>query len=503
MKARKIIVCCLLFSVIGWAQETRKVLFLGNSYTYVNNLPQTLSALATSAGDILLYDANLVGGYTLMDHYTSDVSRNKILSNSWDYIVLQEQSQRPAFPVPSAFMDGFFFLKDYIKQNQSCAQLTSFMTWGHKNGDVQNCAINPMVCSYDGMQNLLQQRYLEMSDLNQSEVTPVGVVWRYIKENYPDINLYHPDDSHPTVAGTYLAACCFYTSLFRKDPMLITDNYGLDAPTAEIIRSATKSLVFEHMADWYIGRYVPTSGFTHVIGEGFNQVRIFSFDASFYSSLLWDFGDGTTSTELVPTHSYANDGTYTIKQIVNKCYLGQNLESVTEQTVTFCPHTNTIFPNLLLCPETSGTVWTQPAESYQWLNDYGQPIPGATQQSLEVWAGYSYSVLTTVNGCTERSPQILVDSLAGGIGNPDDCTLGTGEIKKPEVLVWPNPAQNNITIETEHKIEQITIWNSLGQKVKATDDAEKIDISTLDTGIYLVVITGNSNKVLVSKFIKS
>ena len=234
----------LVFTKSMFSQQTRKVLFLGNSYTYVNNLPQIVSELATSTGDVLIYDSNLIGGYTLLDHSTNTISQNKILSNDWDYIVLQEQSQTPAFSVPLAFLNGFGVINSFINQNKPCAQITSFMTWGHQNGDTQNCPNNPSVCTYDSMQNLITARYIEFSDIFESEVTPVGVVWKYIRENYPSINLYQSDGSHPSLAGSYLAACCFYTSIFRKDPTLIANNYGLDANTAAIIRAATKSLVF-------------------------------------------------------------------------------------------------------------------------------------------------------------------------------------------------------------------------------------------------------------------
>jgi hypothetical protein len=270
----KIVFAFFAISCAVFSQETRKVLFLGNSYTYANELPQIVAALATNTGDVLIHDSNSIGGYTLQDHFDSTLSKNKILSDNWDYIVLQEQSQRPAFAVPLAFFNGFLELKGYIKQNKPCAQITSFMTWGYENGDTQNCATNPTVCTYIGMDNLIRDRYMEFSNVFESEVTPVGVVWRYIKENYPNINLYQSDGSHPSLAGSYLAACCFYTSIFRKDPTLITNNYGLDATTATIIRNATKSIVFDQMTDWYIGKYVPSSNFDYTIGNGLNEVII-------------------------------------------------------------------------------------------------------------------------------------------------------------------------------------------------------------------------------------
>lgn len=499
---RIIISLFLALSFTVFSQQTRKVLFLGNSYTYVNNLPQIVSELATNTGDVLLYDSNSIGGYTLEDHAASTVSQNKILSNDWDYIVLQEQSQRPSFPVPLAFFNGFGDLRSFINQNKPCAQITSFMTWGYLNGDAQNCATNPNVCTYTGMDNLIRERYMSFSNTLESEVTPVGVVWRNIKENYPNINLYQSDGSHPSLAGSYLAACCFYTSLFRKDPTLITNNYGLDATTASIIRNATKSILFDSMLDWYIGKYEPISNFSYKIGNGFNEVLCDSGSSVYQDAVLWDFGDGTTSTAANPTHSYAADGTYTIKLTAYKCFLYQNLESVIEKTVNFCSHTNTIYPNLILCPNETGTIWTQPADSYQWLDFFGNPIIGETNQSIQVTSG-EYSVLTTINGCTERSPQIIVDEYILLPG--EDCNLNNIDFNKNfNVTITPNPTQNILNIQSQEVIKKVFVYDALGKKVLVNQvSANILDVSNLSQGIYLIKVTGENDKTFTSKFIKN
>lgn len=496
-----VLVFLLGIKVVG-QNQTRKVLFLGNSYTYVNDLPQIVSQLATNTGDVLIYDSNLIGGYTLQDHYSSSVSLNKILSNDWDYIVLQEQSQRPSFPVASAFANAFFALKTHIKQNKPCAQVTSFMTWGHENGDIQNCPTNPAVCTYLGMQNLLTERYMDVSDVSESEVTPVGVVWKFIRENHPSINLYQSDGSHPSVAGSYLAACCFYTSLFRKNPALITDNYGLDVTTASILRNAVKTLVYDELQDWYIGKYVPYSNFTYAIGNGTNEIVINTNTSMYQDSYLWDFGDGATSTTALPTHSYAADGTYTIKLTTYKCYLGQNLQSIFERTVNFCSHTNTIFPdNLILCPDETDILWTQPADAYQWLDSLGNPIIGETNQSIQVPSG-EYSVLTTINGCTEMSPQVFVDEYILLPG--EDCNLNTIDFNKDfNVTIYPNPTQNILNINSEQIIKAISVYDLMGKKVNINQVSNsKVDVSNLAKGLYVLKIVSEKNDIKIMKFIK-
>src|SRR5215216_5701751 len=77
------------------AQTTRKILFLGNSYTGVNNLPQIVHDVALSVGDTLIFDSHTPGGFRLIDHSTDIISQNKIMTAGWNYVVLQGQSQEP------------------------------------------------------------------------------------------------------------------------------------------------------------------------------------------------------------------------------------------------------------------------------------------------------------------------------------------------------------------------------------------------------------------------
>ena len=88
----------LLISGIAFSQTEKKVCFLGNSYTASNNLPNLISNLAMADGNTLIEDRNTPGGYTLEGHSTNTTSLTKIAANDWDFVVLQDQSQRPSFP---------------------------------------------------------------------------------------------------------------------------------------------------------------------------------------------------------------------------------------------------------------------------------------------------------------------------------------------------------------------------------------------------------------------
>lgn len=251
----------LLFPVIAQAQVQQEinVLFLGNSYIATNNLPQLISQCAESINRTVTYASNTPGGHRFSDHLTNTTTRSLIAQGNWDFVVLQEQSQIPSFPPAQVEDQCFPFaaqLNDSILHYNDCAETVFYMTWGRENGDAQNCPNWPPVCTYEGMDDLLNERYRTMAENNQAILSPVGALWRSLRENHPEIELYSGDGSHPSVAGSYAAAVCFTSALFRIDPTEITYSAGLNGSTASLIREAAKEIVFDQLLEeWHIGEY--------------------------------------------------------------------------------------------------------------------------------------------------------------------------------------------------------------------------------------------------------
>jgi PKD repeat protein len=314
------LVVLVSYTVASAQGVTKRALFLGNSYTGVNNLPQMVANIATSMGDTFIYDSNTPGGYTFQGHSTNTTSLSKIEQGNWDYVVLQEQSQYPSFPNSQVEMSVFPYaalLDSLIHLHNPCAETVFYMTWGRKNGDAQNCGFWPPVCTYAGMDSLLNLRYRMMAEDNDAILSPVGAVWKYIRENYPSIELYQSDESHPSVAGTYAAACAFYSTLFRKDPTTISYSANLSASEAANIRTATKAIVYDNLLEWHIGEYDPMAGFNYSVQN--DMELTFTNTSVNATSFHWSFGDGSTSQEANPTHTYASSGTYTIQLTATKC----------------------------------------------------------------------------------------------------------------------------------------------------------------------------------------
>jgi len=243
----------LVFLVAVFTIQAQKynVLFIGNSYTSVNDLPQLVQKVAASAGDTITYTMHAPGGCTFQQHVSGAASLYQ--QGGWDYVVLQEQSQLPSFPYSQFQNECYPYaqqLCQFIRQYNPDAKIVFYMTWGRKNGDQNNCQYYQPLCTYEGMDSLLYARYMEMAEDNEAYVSPVGRVWHRIRDNYPEIELYQADESHPSMAGSYAAACSFYTMFFQKSPLNITEDCNVDANVANIIRQVAATQVYDSLDKW-------------------------------------------------------------------------------------------------------------------------------------------------------------------------------------------------------------------------------------------------------------
>ncbi|MBZ0205364.1 MAG: PKD domain-containing protein [Flavobacteriales bacterium] len=296
--------------------QTTQVLFIGNSYTSVNNLPELTRQLALSLGDTLVVSSSTPGGYTFQGHISNTATQNLIAQGGWDYVVLQEQSQLPSFPPGQVATECYPYASDLvngIRAHSPCADAVFYMTWGRENGDAQNCASWPPVCTYEGMQERLRTSYLQMAQDNNAECAPAGMAWKRVRDEYPAIDLYASDGSHPSVAGSYLVACTMYSIFLRTSTVGATFTSTLDPVTAATLQQVASSVVLDSLATWNIGVNDPVALPEHAdLGAG--QIA-FSENSVNSTSNFWDLGDGTSSDQSAFTHTYAANGVYTVTYV--------------------------------------------------------------------------------------------------------------------------------------------------------------------------------------------
>ena len=197
---RKIIYFLFFFPITIFGQS-KDVLFIGNSYTFSNNMPQMVSDIALSFGDTMDFESSTPGGATFNSHSTNTTTLNKISQKPWDYVVLQAQSQEPSFPPNQVANDVYPYaqtLIDSIASNSSCTEPIFFMTWGRKFGDQQNCPFYPPICTYTGMQQRLRESYLEMAFTHNATCFP----WEWLGKSLffkIVLEFISPDNSHPSI----------------------------------------------------------------------------------------------------------------------------------------------------------------------------------------------------------------------------------------------------------------------------------------------------------------
>jgi len=321
-----IVIFYVTTNLSGQIKKPLNVLFIGNSYTAANNLSTMVFDMSNNAGDSINQSSLTGGGQTLWNHAASNSpSMNELNTGIWDVIVLQEQSQIPSFTEPEVetyFYTAVKYLDSVILAANPCAKTMLYMTWGRKYGDVMNCPNWPPVCTYNGMDSLLKKRYLKAAHDNGNIVSPVGAVWHYIRNNYPEIELYEADNSHPSFIGTYTTAACMYTSLFKKSPKNFNVKYHLEDSTVLKIKNAIDSVVLPFKDLWNLNVYDLKSQFTYKNSNDTVQFTNYSKNASEY---LWDFGDGNTSVLMEPKHLFKN-GKYTVKLIASSCKLSDTSE---------------------------------------------------------------------------------------------------------------------------------------------------------------------------------
>merc|ERR1712142_583922 len=195
------------------AKTHKNILFLGNSYTYFNDLPGMVRSLAAAAGVSASVTSKAPGGQTLGGHVSS--SLGTITGGDWDVVVIQDQSQRPSFPhgyVYSYIIPEAATIVDTIRSKNQCTLPVFFLTWGKRDGDSQNCNNGNYFCSFEGIQDRLTESYSTFAYLNQpAKVAPAGEAWRTYANRAA---LFTGDGSHPSAQGTYLTACTMLETIW-------------------------------------------------------------------------------------------------------------------------------------------------------------------------------------------------------------------------------------------------------------------------------------------------
>lgn len=293
-----------------------KILFIGNSYTHYNNMPELFEKLAKSKKIKIDVVMNAKSNHTFKMHCKRPEMFEAIRSKKWDYVVLQGFSRELMYDkevIDTASLPYFKQIVDSVYYNHSCTNVLLYMTWGYKNGFVSDSD----TLSYDEMSNRVQRGYEYLSGMYNLSIVPIGQVWKTFRKNNPEIDLYQEDGQHPNLMGSYLIASGFYSSIFKSSPL---GGYfpKIDSALAVKIQNTSYRYVNKYLDTFKLNKNSLDFNYERTKkGEFFATGKAYFSDAD---SLHWILDNKIISKKQTFQYKFKKAGTYYIKLLVfDKC----------------------------------------------------------------------------------------------------------------------------------------------------------------------------------------
>ena len=251
----------LLPALMASASEM-SVLFIGNSHTYFNDLPELFEGLSAAGYHSVHVDQSTVGGARLEDHVKFSQTRALIIERDWDHVVLQEHSLYPVieFLRENSFYPSARELDSLITGTGS--NTSFFMTWGWEDAEGPYCILEHCSPKFDGffdMQSHMFSAYSGIAFELDAMLVPAGEAWAAALSVDPTLPLWYADGYHPSLEGSYLAACVFYSRIFNESPIGLEFFGGLDVARALFYQQiASQASGVEESTSPTFARFMPS-----------------------------------------------------------------------------------------------------------------------------------------------------------------------------------------------------------------------------------------------------
>ena len=179
-----------------------KILFIGNSKTYRQNFPNIFKKLAETSGEQLYIDKATKPGASLIELYEEIETLEKIKSEKWDYVVIQERTIKSLQEDISEFQQGANSIYQKIKENNQGTKIIYNAVGVYNDFDKQQ-------------QETTNNHYEQIAEITDGIVSYSGSASLIFHIKFPDIDLYE-DKQHSSLVGAYLNACCLYDTIYRR-----------------------------------------------------------------------------------------------------------------------------------------------------------------------------------------------------------------------------------------------------------------------------------------------
>ena len=216
------LVAFLFTTLAALAADPQRVLFIGNSYTGVNKLPDVFLEVVKSGGrPAPVVKSSTPGGRTLKQQLGIVPSMKLIDEGGWDVVVLQGQSQEPAIAekdenVRKEFLESAAELCKRVRAKSPKAKIFFYETWARHADYWKASKKGPDVgADPKEMQTRLRKWYGVVAKDNGATFVPCGDAWELNYASSAPLRLHTSDHSHPEFVGTYLNALIFFGKIYE------------------------------------------------------------------------------------------------------------------------------------------------------------------------------------------------------------------------------------------------------------------------------------------------
>lgn len=198
-----------------------RILFIGNSHTYYNDMPNIFREICVSQGKQVEVTMLAHGGKGLDFHCNEPEVRFNILYGNYDWVVLQHLAH--PFGNEALMFESARKIDRYLCQTS--AQKLLYMTWSEQD--------------FPEGQERMTNAYRELGKELKANVAPVGALWWKFQQKYPDTVLFDEDRHHASPFGSALAAYVLYETMFHPQSALNTE--WISGDTAQWLHEAIRS----------------------------------------------------------------------------------------------------------------------------------------------------------------------------------------------------------------------------------------------------------------------
>ena len=226
-------------------QAGLRVLFVGNSLTAGNSMPELVRELAAAdeGANPIFAVQYAAGGWTLRRASEDDGLAALISEVRWDAVVLQENSRVASYP-PGLSSDMYPFARRLDRAIALAGSRTVlFMTWGFRDG----APLEGHGETFEAMQRRIAAGYLNLGAELGAVTAPVGLAWLEALRRRPGLDLWAEDGTHPSLSGSYLTAAVFYAVLSGRDPRTSAFAAGLTVGEARFLRSVAAYVAAQYL----------------------------------------------------------------------------------------------------------------------------------------------------------------------------------------------------------------------------------------------------------------